>query len=452
MRPAPSYSPVNGPSADAVVRPAAPRVGLAIWLLVLAIPGRMLAQNSDTESVGNIRDDVPSDADFRRKIQLPYRDALKRAQPDRQAKKLIEDAVHYYMWLQADPSQALNRTRNRKKLMDDFRFSSTTEGAREYGYQQIILRSRQLFAEKDAEVRVAACHVLKELNVSWNPDIPYAQAADALIETLAFPDDGYIQVKVVAAPGVGRILRDSPLNALPSVKRAELADRLAKEIERLRSVRGQPGAASAIGHQWAMWALVGALGNSDRVYNQARQPVIVDALLGVLYDPGEDWLARARTARALSRLPYEGTSDLSVLNYDTAKLTRDMAQRYNADLAGGIPWPMWRRVALQIYLAYESEGDKERARNIGLMYQVNRGGLGGAKPQIEAARTLVLPIVNEFIKNPNAFNPPKIPSEQIDNLTKWLSGNTPPANAKLVPESKVQRPAPPAAQPAGDGA
>ncbi|MCA9055142.1 MAG: hypothetical protein KDA75_14975, partial [Planctomycetaceae bacterium] len=249
----------------------------ALAWLTLAFDAAAWAQPE--AGVGNIRDGVPSDDDFRRHIQLDYREALKRNQLDKAARELVGKAVHYYMWLQVDPSQALNRSRNRKKLLDDFRFANTTDAARLVGYEQVILRARQMFNEPDADVRINACYVLNELNVSWNPDVPYAPAADALIETMAFPDDKYLQVKLVAAKGVGRILRDAPANALNVLKRFELSDKLASEIKRLQTNRGQPGGTGAIGHQWAMWHLVDALGQCDRVYNQGRQPLYVDTLL-----------------------------------------------------------------------------------------------------------------------------------------------------------------------------
>jgi hypothetical protein len=390
---------------------------------------------------------APTEEEFRRTLNLPFQEALRANQPDRRGKELIDKVVHHYMWLLADPAQALQRSRNRKRLMDSLKSRSTTDGARAYAYDQIIGRARQMFNDPDASVRISAVHVLNELNTSWNPDIPYVPAVDALLQTLTFPDDKYVQVKVVAATGTGRILRDAPPNALPVLKRFEVADKLAAEINRLRASRGQPNAAPAVGHQWLMWQLVTALGYSDRVYNQSRQPAYADALLSVVVDPGEDWLARARALHALSRLQYEGTANLSVLNYQAARLLHDFSQQYNTLLAGGQVLPMSRRVALHVYLAYSAQTPAERSLNIGLVNQVNRPGLAGHKAAIDAARAAAMPIINSLIGNAGAPRP--IPAGDISKLADWLSSNAPAADAKLVPESKVVLPAPvPAAAPA----
>lgn len=407
---------------------------------------------AQVDVTGSITNPPPlTDAEFRQ-LQLQYNDALKSNQLDRRVKELLDKGVHYRVAQLQTTGQELNRSRNIKRLIDELRAATTAPNARQYCNEQIVARCQQIFNDPRADARVAACHLLTQLNITWNPDVPYVATADIFLQTFGFPDDKYIQVKVVAAGGLARILRDSPANQLPVLKRLEIAEKISAELGRLQASRGQPGAAPAIGHQWAMWQLITSLGFADRLTNQARQPVIVDALLKVLYDSKEDWLARAKAAEALSRLPYEGTSNLSALNYDTARLLHDAAQQYNTELAANRPGPMWRRVALHIYFAYEAPNQAARNLNIGLVYQVNRGGLAPHKPQIDAARALMLPIVNAWVQTPAAQ---PIPAGDIANLAAWLNTNAPPADAKLVPESTVRRPAagaPAAAQPAGPAA
>jgi hypothetical protein len=428
-------TPVHGPHRQVAFRHAGPRwlipLSACLWL---AFAGSGLAQVDPAGLVGT--PPPPTYEEFRRQLALPYQQALRDATPDRRGKELIDKVVHYYVALLADPTQALERQENRKRLIDTLRSNSTTPNARAYAYDQIIARCRQLYNDPDPGIRTQAPLLLIELNTSWNPDIPYVPAVDPLLETLAFPDDKYIQVKIAAVPGITRILRDSPANALPVLKRLEIADKLAAEIERLRTSRGQANAAPPVGHQWLMWQLVTALGYGDRVYNQARQPVYVDALLGVLADKGEDWLARARAAQALSRLPYEGTANLSLLNFETARLLHDFTEQYNTSLAGGQIMPMSRRVALHIYLTYSAENPAQRQLNLGLVNQVNRPGLAGHKAAVDAARVAAMPIINGLIGNTSAPRP--VPAGEISNLATWLNANVPAAGAKLVPESKVK--------------
>lgn len=441
---------MNGLLRDCDLRAA---LRQCLWALALCLAaGIERSASGQTDPAGSISSPPPpTSEEFRRTLQLPVSEALRAQQPDRRGKELIDKVVHYYVALQADPAQALQRQENRKRLMDLLRPRTTTDGARSYAYDQIILRCRQLFNEQDAAARVAACYLLNELNTSFNPDVPYVPAADALLLTLAFPDDKYVQVKAVAVTGLARILRDAPATALPITKRFDIGDKLAAEINRLRSERGKPNAAPLVGHQWLMWQLVTALGYCDRVYNQSRQPVFADALLGVLLDKGEDWLARARAGQALTRLQYEGNADLGVLNYEIAKLLHDFSQQYNTLLAGGQVLPMSRRIALHVYFAYYGQTTAERALNIGLNNQTNRSGLAGHKAGIDGARQACLPIINGLVSNTGTPRP--IPAADIANLQKWLSDHTPAPDAKLVPESTVQRNVPqtapaPAPQPA----
>lgn len=416
-------------------------LGLAIGLAGEAAPARAQSASS-TSAAGSIFQPPPPTADeFRRTLQLPYREALRASQLDRSAKQTIDRVIHYQVALLADPTQASQRQRNIRTIITDLRSTSTSPAAREYVLSQVIHRCEQLLNEPQPDVRVTAVDLLGQLNSSWNPVVPCVEAADVLLRTLSFPDK-YIHVKVVAAPALGRILRDAPAAKLPVLKRIEIAEKIAAEIKRLREVRGTPEEPPALGRSWAMWKLVEALGYCDRVYNAARNPVFADVLMETLTDPREDFFTRARAAQALSRLPFEASSNLALLNYEVARLTHELGKAYNVSLAAGTVWPLWRRCAFHIYFAYETENAAvERPQMRGLMYQVNRAGLGGYKAAIQEARALVLPITNNLTGV--AINPPPVPTADLDRLAEWLKANQPPPEAKLTPESR-----PPAAAPA----
>lgn len=392
----------------------------------------------------------PSEAQAKRELFIPYRDALRRGQLSQAEKDVINKMTHFQVHQLIAPGKELERNRNMQKLMTDIRSQNTSPGARDYLLSQITFRAGQLLdvegggspaaARKANEAKMIGAMLLSELNVSFNPDIPYVGAADQLMRALSLPDS-FIEAKIWAADGLSRILRNAPPNALPVLKRLEITTRIDQEIQRLRSVRGTPEAPNTVGANWLMWNLVEGLGNSERVYDAGRTQIYADTLLSVLADGSEDFLTRARAAHALSRLPYEPTTNLGALNYEVARYTYDLAKTYNANLAGGNPWPLWRRAALHVYLAYEARTAAERTENKGLMYQAQRAGLNGYQTSIQGARNVVLPILNVLIENPQLT--PQIPQNLIANLETWLIEN-PPGNSKLTPESKVT--APPALQ------
>ena len=406
---------------------------LACAMLLAGGMSTALAQPTNVGSI--LSPPPPTDAEFRRDIQLPYREALRNAQPDRKAKDIIDKSIHYQVAQLVDPAKAGDVQRNLTRLINDIKIKSTSDASRLYALGQILVRCDQLLNEQKVSDRVVAVLLLNQLNIVWGPpDFPFVPAADPLLRGLTF-EDKYIPAKVLAGEGLARILKDSRPTDLQVLKRIEIAEKVAAEIRRLQSVRGQAQAADATGHQWCMWSLCGALANCDRVYNAAREPVFADTLMAVLMDNGEDWHARAKAAFALSRLPYEATSNLAVLNYETAKFTRDMATTYNASVAAGQVWPLWRRVAIYIYFTYECRNAADRGLNFGLMYQTKRSGLNTYAPAIQQARNLVLPIVNTLIASPKST--PPIPQQDIDALSEWLRNNVP-ADGRLTPESRVK--------------
>lgn len=401
--------------------------------LLPVLAGSSFGQQAAPASIHN--PPPPTADEYRRTLQLPYREALRAVQLDRNHKQTVDRVIHYQVWLLAAPGQEAARQRNIRTIINDLRSRGTSPVAREYVLSQVILRCGQLLDEPQPDVRVIAVDLLGQLRFQWQPDQPLVESAETLLRTLTFPDK-YIDSKIVAAPALGYILREAPASRLPVLKRIEIAEKIANEIKRLRDVRGTPAEPPEIGRSWAMWKLVEALGYSDRVYNAAQVPVFADVLMETLTDPKEDFLTRARAAQALSRLPFQANSNLGLLNYETARLTHELGTAYNAALKSGAVWPMWRRAAMHIYCAYETENAAvERQQMRGLMYQLNRSGLAGFRPAVQEARGLVLPIINGFVGTP--VNPPPVSTADLDRLGEWLKANKPEPGAKLTPESRV---------------
>ncbi|MEZ6064647.1 MAG: hypothetical protein R3B90_02815 [Planctomycetaceae bacterium] len=410
----------------------------AALLMLLALSTAGFAQAVDPPS-SITEPPPPSDDDFKTKIQSPHREALKSNQPDRVAKQLIADSVHYQVYLLVTlPGE---RGRNMKKLTDDLRNRSTSEAARLYALEQCVFRASQLLDHADGGVKVAGAVLLNQLNVSWNPDVPFVGSKDALLKALAV-DDKHLDVKVWAADGLARILRLATGRDLPVLERVAIANALAQEVTRLRSVRDAANGPDPVGYQWCMWSMVQALGHCDRVYNSTRDPIFADTLLAVLTDPKEDFYSRALAAESLGRLPYEATTNLDLLNYETVWLTYDLATAYNAELkdANLQPeqrWPLWRRCAFHLYFAYEGRSKADQTRNFGLSYQAARPGLSAFGAAIKLAFDAQLPIINGFTGNPQ--KPPLVSQEKLNALSVWLADHTP-KSRKLTPESKFEAP------------
>lgn len=418
-------------------------VVLAIVLAGLtALPKNGFAQAAADANATITNPPPPSDDSYRRELQLPYRDFLKKRQLTTQDRQLADKVVHYLVYQLVAPGKENQRNRNMSRFQQDIRSTSTTDVARQYILEQSVHYGGLLLNDPSLENKVVGAHWLCQINIAFSPDVPFHPASKPLLRALELPNTA-VAAKVVAAKGLGRILKSGEP---PLAVRLEIMEGLAKQIHALQASRGTPQAPETAGYQFLMWNLTAALGNANRVYNSTRQPVVTDALMAVLADTKEDWLARATAAHALSRLPFEANADLAIINYETAKLTHDMAVTYNANIRAAQPWPLWRRVAIEAYLAYEAESPAERTTNFGLANQVKKAPLAKFDPKVREARDLIMPIVNSLTKTPvtKPSGQPPVPQASIDALAQWLAANTP-TSRKVTPESQ-EPPAPAAAK------
>lgn len=424
------------------------RVVVAMVVAILmGLSGMAAAQEQPAAAAATINNPPPLTIEAYKKELLPinFPKALGRDSLSGADKQVISQAIHYHVAELIDPKFQVQWGRLRGKLVT--LIENAKEAPKQLALEQATMRAGMLLNEPNISSQVQGALLLSDLNLvarrsDGTPAIPFAGASTELLRALTSPAIS-LAAKIDAVQGLSRILllADPPL-----ALRVEISERLANGIREIRAARGTPQALDDTGYRFYLWNLVGALGNCNRVYNQTRQPVFADVLMEVLTDGREDWLARAKAAQALSRLPYESAAraDLLVLNYAVAQFTRDMALAYNANVKTGQAWPLWRRVAIHIYFAYNAEVPKERDLAIGLLYQVKRPGLAVAEPKVKEANKLVLDVTNVLTKTPVGVpgQEPRVPQQMIDGLANWLQANTP-ANLKLTPESP-DIPVPPA--------
>ncbi len=408
-------------------------------VLLLCLVSSAWAQPSETAN--SIRQPPPPDErTFKREIQLRYREPLKKNQLTSADKALLAKAAHYLVFQLIKEDEKFDRASIRRKIHQDLRSKNTSDAGRQYMLEQLAFRCGQLLQEPLGEHKLQGALLLSELNTAYSnergvPDVPYVGAYQPLLKCFEL-DDRFIDTKSVAAEALGRILRDGE----PALTiRIEIAKALAAEINRLVEQQASQEKALDIGRTWHLWKVTTALGFCNRIYDLRKVPEFPDALMAVLANDRLDWLSRARAAHSLSRLPYDSSSNLAVINFETARLTRDMVRTYNEKSSA---WSLWRLVAGRIYATYETEhGSVERSQRIGLMYQVERPGLGKYKAEITEARDLILPILNTLLANPPqppTVRWPKINPSDIEALSKWLEQHDP-GTRKITPQSREIR-------------
>ena len=406
-------------------------VSLAIVTLMLVSGGV-----SADDSLGSIRDPAPPDETAYRKIQFDLRDAMKKRQLSPADKAILDKAAHHLVFKLIDPDERFNVGSNRRRIEQILRSRNVSEASRQYFLEQLALRSGQLLNEEEGAEKVQGVLLLKDLNTSFStdrdvPDIPFVGGYKYLL--MAFQvEDKFVDSKLNAAEGLGRILRDGE----PALTvRVEIAEALADEIQTLVEKTNAQQKGLNIGDSFFMRKAVTALGYCERITDLSGAPDFPDALMAVLANDKIDWFTRARAAHALSYLPYDANSNLSVINYETARLLRDMATTYNSNPN---EWPLWRDAMIECYLAFSARGNKERGNQIGLKYQVERSGLGKYKTEIDQAYGAMMPVINTLspfpFDNPRVRRP-QIKQEDIDKLSEWVNGHDP-GTRKITPNSR----------------
>jgi len=268
--------------------------------------------------------------------------------------------------------------------------------------------------------------------------VSYAPAAEVLLEKVLVADQP-VAIKSQGANGGKRLALLSRYDARTSVARnRKLAAGLISEFEKTDT------------HPWYQSRLAEALAAVDLRTNPEGHAVIVQALAEVMVDNANKRKpeVRCESAKALGRAPLATDVNVDLLAFEIVQLTKDMANRYNKELAAvnaknaqraNMPqknqveeahlpahWPL---SFLKIYFAFQPTGSLEKK-----LYNTRRlpadrtPGLKMKFPKrasVDSAYKTIKPIVRHVAEQTGTSSPAPIPANDIATLTTWLNTNKP---------------------------
>lgn len=368
---------------------------------------------------------------FRREEYFQVKNHQKATNPGNTQIQALNRMVHYWM------SQMLtaNRARIPKEVVDRFlanELLNTQTGslkARELMMEETINCARSLLQHPEPIIRTNTALLLNQLSSEPTrfesgreiPAVPYIPSYRFLMEVLQ--DDKQLpEVRILAARGLTRILRDSP--ALDGVTRSSIAVAYVDAL-------GQLPISQDDENWWLRYRIVEGLGYVERLTNVTDAPIVIDTLFQVLSNPQETWLIRSQAALSLSRLPFSGTTNVELVTHEIASLLAEMADAY----AKQPDDPVWRHAFSRVYFAFRPPNNAQASRNWGLMFQTNRPGVGVHGPYIQQACEKVFPVALPLVPPVPLGQPtPELSESAVTALKDWL-GNNAPADRRPTPKS-----------------
>jgi hypothetical protein len=267
--------------------------------------------------------------------------------------------------------------------------------------------------------------------------VPCLRAVDPLIELVN--DDK--QLTAVRVWGINGLVRVATLDGINSQLRNRLVDLLVAKMN-----------SSGKEHEWYQLRLAEGLGKLTVIQNQDKRPVVPQALAMVLVDTNRPLLVRAEAAQSLGRLQYDSAPpiDVSLLAYETARLTQQIVEGYNKDKAP--KQAIWKLCLIRIYGGFKPLEDEDVSKDKtppkrGLLTQVEgKPALSAHRKTVQEAFEVVLPLVAKVIGDPQEIDP------ALENLKKWIDQN-PPKTYKIHPDEApiVSKPSTGASDSAGEG-
>lgn len=353
--------------------------------------------------------------DFRRRKRLDISRQLKSNAPSAQQESQFRQLVDYYMSgliLEEKanlPQEVIDRLI--ALILSDLQ---TSDAAAEIMLDEVVKKAPDLMTHPDPIVRyntvllVARTSTEKAQISPPTPEIPYNPAHNFLIDVLK-DSNQLTDCRIVATRGLERICRDG-VN-FSSNERSDVAIAL---TETLKSIPVD----SADENWWFRFRIANALGYVDRLDNVARDPIVLNALMDMIKNAKEKPINRTQAALSLSRLPWTGSTPVREIVYATNKLLNDMVTVYQKRPDS----PIWRPAFSRIYLAYRPADAREAGKNWGMLYQINRPGVG----QFSGVVNTAWPIVFEVTKPIVANDPPgKVPPAAAKALSDWVKDNVP---------------------------
>jgi hypothetical protein len=333
-------------------------------------------------------------------------------------KKLVSDILHWKLC-------TLTHRDKREKAYDIqqsiFREIDQSGGkgggkkrdVRKFMLQTVVDKSPEIFqyhivARVNCAVLLANLSDIMEVEGEGtkNPRVPCTRARGLLLKVLDGDPAVYGKqpdaVRVVALRG---LIKLALLPELKPTDRNEIVAALSRTLE-----------SGPTENEWLQMRIADGLGQIGLIYNQERVAIVPQALAVAVADRRRTWMARAAAASALGRLPYSSDVDLSLVAFEIARLTKEMADDFqkNPGSASWAPKFFW------IYLAFRPANEDDEKAGVGLITQVNsKGVLAAHKKTVVDAYSQILPIVEKVIKDPKGLDEP------LGKLNEWLKSNPP---------------------------
>ena len=368
--------------------------------------------------------------DYRRNQYFKDKNAQQSTSPSNQQVQALQRMSRYYM------SQLTfqNTARLPKEIVDRFIAielfaQNCTPKGRQAMMDEVLAKAPDLLTYPEPIVRTNTVLLLIQLsteppqfqNGREIPAVPYAPAHKLLIQILA-DSNQLLEARILAARGLGRIARYSGLD-LGSNQRSDIAVTLVDTLSQLPILPADE-------NWWFRYRIVESLGFVDRLDSVTRAPIVIDTLLQVLSNRQETWLLRSQAALSLSRLPFDGTTNVPLVTHEIVGLLAELAVGYEKDKPPKDP--EWRHAFSRVLLSFRPANQSQaKNRHWGLLFQTERSGVGAHAAYIQQAWGKAFPVLKPVIEqDPRIERDPKgvpaaIPADAVTALKEWVSSNVP---------------------------
>jgi len=344
-----------------------------------------------------------------------YNRQLRQGELTSTTRKLISEGIAARMLIVTIPEERKNLTLHRNVLMTDVnRYAAKNEPNprqkrkfREMVMEEVLKNASKML-ENHQTARVFAIAAVKDLNIveedlrTQTPAEPYEPGLKFMRDVVNDPEQN-APVKIVALQGIERILESDQLK-LPRNELLQTAEDLVKDLK-------DPNT-----YYWFQQNVIRALRATKTIdVNRAGEPFIVQAFAEVLSDPKRHPLVRAEAAYSIPRVPIVNNVDLSVIAWQIAKLTQELATEYNKQ-----PQHFWWQAAFfRLYASFQPIQDGATDALIPLS---KTPSMAKHEAKVLAAYQQSLPVIKAIFDNQGGV---KLEPSTTAPLSDWLKENDP---------------------------
>lgn len=301
----------------------------------------------------------------------------------------------------------------RDDILKDVKDTNAFNGQMEIrdAFLDILCEEAVKLYDNNFYVRFNVALILSSLNnrdedrVKMIPEVPCFRAIKALLELVNDPKQ-HPMYKVHPVIDLAKICRH---------KDCKPEDRFAI----IECLIGQMTLAKTL-PEWYGWRLAESLCQLGEPNDRTRQPVVVEALVKVLKDPGYSYRIRVQAAHSLGRIQLEGYRKADEIAVEMLRLGEQMALEYEKSKDS----PRWKLYFAYVYLGFQPANAAERAEKKGLLVQVDsKPVLAGTKTVVTEAYQHFLPLAQNVLGAKKATDIPT----QLRKIKTWLDARTKPA-------------------------